>query len=78
MSGVVFKQIQDIILYLYTAGIEYPDITGYNFIEYNDKIWIIDFGHATMISPGQQSEPNDSFVKECMMGENTTWNPHFD
>ena len=40
-------QIKSIInLLFYREGIEYIDITPYNFIEKNDKIYLIDFGHA--------------------------------
>jgi hypothetical protein len=46
---------------------EYPDITGYNFIEHNNKLWIIDFEHAHI---------RDTFVDKFIHGRNT-WNPRF-
>jgi tRNA A-37 threonylcarbamoyl transferase component Bud32 len=41
------RNIVDILEALYAeAGIQYVDITPYNFIEDNNKTWIIDFGDA--------------------------------
>lgn len=41
------EPMRDILRTLYECeGIEYIDITGYNFIEKNNKIYLIDFGHA--------------------------------
>lgn len=43
----VRNQIVSILETMYAVyGIQYPDITPYNFIEYNSKIWVVDFGHA--------------------------------
>ena len=44
----IWNEIRRIIKILYyEEGIEYIDITPYNFmIDANDKIWLIDFGHA--------------------------------
>lgn len=42
-----WSQMKNIIRILYEEEqIEYIDITPYNFIEKNDKIYLIDFGHA--------------------------------
>ena len=41
------KQVFDIVYTLYQHGIQYVDITPYNFIEHEGKVWIIDFGHAS-------------------------------
>lgn len=43
------EEIVDILYLLYTIGIEYIDVTPYNFIEKDDKIYIIDFGHARYV-----------------------------
>lgn len=40
------KEIVNILFLLYSANIEYIDVTPYNFIEKDDRVWIIDFGHA--------------------------------
>ena len=42
----VFDELRKMIKILYEHDIEYLDITGYNVIEYNNKVWLIDFGHA--------------------------------
>jgi tRNA A-37 threonylcarbamoyl transferase component Bud32 len=52
-------------------GIEYPDITPYNFIEKDNKIYIVDFGDAKYID-GDISW----FVQEFIDGENS-WNPDY-
>jgi tRNA A-37 threonylcarbamoyl transferase component Bud32 len=67
----IFKQIQKIITILNTNNVYYPDITGYNFIEFNGNVWIIDFGHASI-----EEKFNDSFVNDFMNGL-CEWNPNF-
>jgi len=67
----VFDEIRQIIKKLYDHGIVYPDITGYNFIEWDGKIWIIDFEHCE-INPSVKNP----FVLEFIDGANT-WNPLF-
>ena len=62
-----FDEIRTIIKTLSDNGIEYPDITGYNFIEHANKIWIIDFEHAHI---------RDTFVDKFIQGRNK-WNPRF-
>lgn len=52
-------------------GIEYLDITPYNFIEKNDKIYVIDFGDARYVN-GEI----DWFLHEFLDGENS-WNPDY-
>jgi tRNA A-37 threonylcarbamoyl transferase component Bud32 len=52
-------------------GIEYPDTTPYNFIEKDNKIYIVDFGDAKYID-GDISW----FVQEFIDGENS-WNPDY-
>jgi tRNA A-37 threonylcarbamoyl transferase component Bud32 len=65
--------IRDCIKTLYYHGIEYPDITGYNFIEWNDKIWIIDFGHASYKENRNEYDP---FILEFINGYDG-WNPEY-
>ena len=69
----IFDEIRKIIKKLYENKICYPDITGYNFIEYKDKIWIIDFGDAKPIKEESELPP---FVLDFMNGLNE-WNPEF-
>ena len=59
-------------LYVY-EDIEYIDITPYNFIEKDDKIYLIDFGHARYKSRNREM---NWFLKEFLDGDNA-WNPDF-
>ena len=68
---LIFKKIRNTLTILYNVGIIYPDITGYNFIHSNNKIWIIDFEHAYFIN----KEPN-KFVEKFLEGCNE-WNEEF-
>jgi serine/threonine-protein kinase RIO1 len=52
-------------------GIEYPDITPYNFIKVKNKIYIIDFGDAKY-----RDKETNWFLTEFMDGENS-WNPDY-
>jgi tRNA A-37 threonylcarbamoyl transferase component Bud32 len=69
----ITNKIRNIIKTLYDNDIEYPDITGYNFIEYQDKVWIIDFEHASFNSKYNTYDP---FIKQFIQGHNG-WNPRF-
>jgi tRNA A-37 threonylcarbamoyl transferase component Bud32 len=71
----LFNKIRTIIKTLYDNNIVYPDITGYNFIEYNDEVWIIDFEHANF-KPLVCDADADDFVIKFMNGTNK-WNPRF-
>jgi len=71
--------IHFIISELYKNGIIYPDITGYNFIEFNKKVWVVDFGHAfsahlTKFTPIQLK--HKQFV-EKFINEPNNWNLDF-
>lgn len=65
----IFNQIRKIIKKLYDNNIIYNDITGYNFMLSEDKIYIIDFEHTQLHS-------NDKFVLDFINGVNE-WNPEF-
>jgi tRNA A-37 threonylcarbamoyl transferase component Bud32 len=69
----IWDDIRRIIAVLIDEGVEYQDITSYNFIEKDGKIYVIDFGDARYIS--RKREMN-WFVKEFMKGHNG-WNPDF-
>jgi tRNA A-37 threonylcarbamoyl transferase component Bud32 len=71
VSPELFNKIRKIIQKLVDNNIEYPDITGYNFIEYNNKIWIIDFEHSKTII-----NKLNPFVEKFINGLNK-WNPEF-
>ena len=73
----MYEKIRKIIKRLYDNEIEYPDITGYNFIEYQNKIWIIDFEHAKFCDHSQnKSIESGGFIEKFMNGHNG-WNPEF-
>jgi tRNA A-37 threonylcarbamoyl transferase component Bud32 len=54
-------------------GIEYMDITPYNFIQKDGKIHIIDFGDAQYTN---KNIPTNWFLQEFIDGENS-WNPDY-
>ena len=70
-SPELFGRIRQIIKTLYDNNVVYPDITGYNFIEHDGKVWIIDFEHSNF-KPLLQ----DDFVVKFINGKNK-WNPRF-
>lgn len=72
IDNELFDKIRAIIKTLYEHDILYIDITGYNFIENNNKVWIINFEHATYNHPRK----TDDFVETFLDGHNG-WNPDF-
>jgi tRNA A-37 threonylcarbamoyl transferase component Bud32 len=69
----VVDEIRHAISTLYYANIEYADITGYNFIRSNGKLWVIDFGHAKYNIDKSSYDP---FIIKFINGENS-WNRRF-
>lgn len=70
----IWEQIHEIIKTLYEkANIEYIDITPYNFIEKENKVYIIDFGHAYYKN---QHTKTNWFLQDFLDGLNE-WNPDF-
>jgi predicted Ser/Thr protein kinase len=53
-------------------GIEYIDITPYNFIQTDKSIYIVDFGDAKY----SDNTPMNWFLREFLDGENS-WNPDY-
>jgi tRNA A-37 threonylcarbamoyl transferase component Bud32 len=70
----IFSKIRNIVQLLLDHGIEYPDITGYNFMEYNAKIWVIDFGDAHHHINGRIE---NRFIAEFLDQGQNRWNPDF-
>jgi len=71
---LLFEKVRDIVKILMQHDIEYPDITGYNFmLDNNGKVWIVDFEHATY------GKIQNTFVKQFCDDTNKilTWNPDF-
>lgn len=75
----MFEKIRNILANLLEQeGIEYVDVTGYNFMLVGDgdeqDVFIIDFGHARWISNPPRA--TDDFLASFLEGENA-WNPEF-
>ena len=70
----LFNQVVKIVRNLVLHNVEYPDLTGYNFIEDSDgKIWIIDFGHSCLMTSKQM---NNIHIQTICNGYKK-WNPEF-
>ena len=70
----IFEQVVKIVRNLVLHNIEYPDLTGYNFVEDNDgKVWIIDFGHSHLTT---STLINNIHIQNICNGDKT-WNPDF-
>jgi len=68
----IWKEIRRMVAFLYEEeGIEYRDITPYNFIEKDNRIYMIDFGDAKY-----REGETDWFLVEFLEGENS-WNPDY-
>ena len=72
----VWDEIRHILTILYEdEGIEYIDITPYNFmIDNNNKIWIIDFGHAFYTDSNKRI---NWFLSEFIYDQVNEFNPDF-
>lgn len=69
----LFAKIRNVIRFLYDNHIIYPDVTGYNFIEYDDKLWIIDFEHSDF-----KTQQKNIYVEEFVNSDTyNKWNPWF-
>jgi tRNA A-37 threonylcarbamoyl transferase component Bud32 len=79
-----WDQIRCIVKLLFLReGIEYVDITPYNFLEKKDKIYLIDFGHAYFTPDESKITPTNWFLKkfigcECNPDELNGYNPDFE
>ena len=70
----LFDQVIKIVRTLVLHNIEYPDLTGYNFVEdSNGKIWIIDFEHSSLMSTKQI----DNIHIQNICNGYKKWNPEF-
>jgi len=72
-----WNKMRYIISTLYeNEGIEYIDITPYNFIEKNEQMYLIDFGHAIWSKP---HVPMNWFLKEFLNPDSpiNEYNPDF-
>lgn len=70
----IWDGIRDIVYCLYEdEGIEYVDISAYNFIEKDGRLYIIDFEHAYYKNTDKKM---NWFLEEFLDGKNE-WNPDF-
>lgn len=68
------EDILDILYALYTiCGIEYIDVTPYNFIERDGVVWIVDFGHARDVTSEIDPYLDEVFSSWIL----SKWNPDF-
>lgn len=76
VPAYIWPKIKAIVKDLYKHGLEYVDITGYNFIEDSEqRVWIIDFGHCISVKP--KHKPN-AFVRKFISDTSfQEWNPDF-
>ena len=68
----VMSEIQEEMRKLYAYGVNYSDITGYNFIKHNNKIYVIDFEHATYSNKNVQNSFMENFINGLC-----EWNQEF-
>lgn len=68
----VMKKVRNLVSQIRDIGINYPDITGYNFIYDGKDVWIIDFEHASF-----KTDIYTSFIKDFIDGNEKIWNPDF-
>lgn len=77
----VWERIGHMLTTLFEVeGIEYVDITAYNFMQDEDgKIWIIDFGDAFYTPKEKEgSGASNWFLQSILSGESgKAWNPDF-
>jgi tRNA A-37 threonylcarbamoyl transferase component Bud32 len=68
----ILKDIYNILYILYhECDIEYVDVTPYNFIEHDGKVWVIDFGDAKPVK-------KEYYLQEVFDNEEVLeWNPDF-
>lgn len=69
----IWDEIRFIMNVLIDEGIEYVDITSYNFMEVDGKIFVVDFGDAKYIRKGVSM---NWFLRDFIDGHNG-WNPDF-
>lgn len=71
----ICTEIESILTLLYTMNIEYIDVTPYNFIEKENHVWIVDFGHAQV----PQEDNMNWYLKEVFDNQIIEkWNVDFE
>jgi tRNA A-37 threonylcarbamoyl transferase component Bud32 len=68
----VRQEVREILWTLWQHGVQYQDVTPYNFTYKDGHVWIIDFGHAT------QNKRLNWFLKDVFNEAwLSRWNPDF-
>lgn len=71
----IWEEIRRMLTVLYEEeGIEYVDVTPYNFIETDDGIYMIDFGDACYIREDQEQ---NWYLEQFLNSNDKTWNPDY-
>jgi RIO-like serine/threonine protein kinase len=81
VPDAIWFEINRILAVLYEReGIEYIDITSYNFMEDKQgKIWIIDFGDAYYTPKKKGEAASNWFLRHLLAGNfGKGWNPDFE
>jgi RIO-like serine/threonine protein kinase len=80
IPDLIWINIENILTILFEReGIEYVDITPYNFMEDKmGKVWIIDFGDAYYTPMAKGEVADNWFLRSVLAGESgKAWNPDF-
>jgi len=68
----IYKIVSDLY---YVYNIEYIDVTPYNFVEVEGRVWIIDFGHAMKRQAGRKT---NWYLRDIFdEGKISYWNSDF-
>lgn len=81
MTNALWYQVRRLLRVLYEGGVILPDITGYNFMLDNGKVWVFDFGHAVRRVPGlirdADVETDNWFVRNFVLAGPNGFNTDF-
>ena len=70
----VFAKVRELVVRLVDgAGLDYPDLTGYNIMVDGDRMWIVDFEHARPVT----GRPDCCAFVRGFLGGRDGWNLEF-
>ncbi len=64
------KEVHHILKMLFLNDIHYVDVTPYNFLLCDERIYLVDFGHASIV-------PVNYYLKEFLVNRMNSWNTDF-
>lgn len=77
IPDTIKRDIWNILWILFSCGdVEYLDVTPYNFIEKDGRLWVVDYGHARKTTRGKINE----WLLRVLSNPDMTiteWNPDF-